>query len=150
MTSGMTSPRNKALAPFAALIGRWRMSATHPMLPGEQFRGEATFEWLDDGAFVLWRSSIEDSRFPVGVAILGSDDERGEYFMLYFDDRGVSRKYDVAVDGNTIRWWRNPTSLSQRQVWTIADNTRTFTGKGEMSRNGGAWEGDLEVAYTRI
>src|SRR4029079_5630835 len=82
MTSGMTSPRNKALAPFAALIGRWRMSATHPMLPGEQFRGAATLEWLDDGAFVLWRSSIEDSRFPVGVAILGSDDERGEYFML--------------------------------------------------------------------
>jgi hypothetical protein len=26
--------------------------------------------------------------------IFGSDDATGEYFMLYFDERGVSRKYD--------------------------------------------------------
>ena len=125
------------------------MAATHPMVPGEQLRGEATFEWVDGGAFVLWRSSMEDSRFPVGVALFGSDDERGEYFMLYFDSRGVSRKYDVAVEGNTIRWWRNTPTLSQRQTWTIAGDGRSVTAKGEMSRDGGAWEGDLSGTYTR-
>ena len=147
----MTSspPRNAALAPFAPLIGEWKISATHPMLPGEQFRGVSSFAWLDDGAFVLWRSSIDDSRFPAGVAIFGSDDERGEYFMLYFDERGVSRKYDVAVEKNGIRWWRNAPKLSQRNSWTIATDAGSVVGKGEMSRDGGAWEGDLEVAFTR-
>ena len=148
----MTSPRprNEALAPFAPLIGRWKMSATHPMLAGVQLHGETTFEWLDDGAFVLWRSSMNDPRFPIGVALFGSDDERGEYFMLYFDSRGVSRKYDVGVDGRTIRWWRNAPTLSQRQTWTIAGDGRSVVAKGEMSRDGGAWEGDLSGTLTRI
>lgn len=145
-----SDPRNQALAPFTPLIGNWSVSATHPMLPGEQFRGTASFEWLDDGAFVVWRSAIDDPRFPVGVAIIGSDDDKGEYFMLYFDGRGVSRKYDVAVDGSTIRWSRNAPALSQRHSWTIAKDGRSVAGKGEMSRDGGPWEGDLEVAYTRI
>ena len=148
----MTSPRprNDALAAFAPLIGRWKMSGTHPMVPGVQLHGETTFEWLDDGAFVLWRSSMDDSRFPVGVAMFGSDDERGEYFMLYFDSRGVSRKYDAGVDGNTIRWWRNAPKLSQRQTWTIAEDGRSVVAKGEMSRDGGAWEADLSGTLTRI
>lgn len=143
-------PRNKALAPFAPLIGEWKMSATHPMLPGEHFHGTDSFAWLDEGAFFVWRSSLDDPRFPTGVAIFGSDDERHEYFMLYFDERGVSRKYDVAIEGNTIRWSRNAPKLSQRNTWTIAADGRSVAGKGEMSRNGGAWEGDLEATFTRI
>jgi len=146
----MDSARNKALAAFAPLIGRWTTSATHPMMPSERFTGESTFAWLDEGAFVIWRSSLNDPRFPVGVAIFGSDDERSEYFMLYFDSRGVSRKYDVNVEDNIIRWSRNAPTLSQRFTWTISGDGRTVTSKGEMSRNGGAWEGDLEVAYTRV
>jgi hypothetical protein len=146
----MSLPPNDALSSFAPLIGEWRMSATHPMLPGERFHGTSSFEWLEGGAFVLWRSAIDDARFPAGVAIFGSDNERGEYFMLYFDSRGVSRKYDIAVDGKTIRWSRNAPKLSQRNTWTVAEDGRSFAGKGEMSRDGGAWEGDLEVEFTRV
>jgi len=120
------------------------------MLPGEHLHGEAAFEWAEDGAFVRWRSQMDDPRFPVGVALFGSDDERGEYFMLYFDSRGVSRKYDVAVDGNTIRWWRNAPKLSQRNTWTIAGDGQSVVAKGEMSRDGGPWESDLSGVYTRI
>jgi len=40
------------------------------------------------------RSEIDEPGIPSGVAIVGSDDATGEYFMLYFDERGVSRKYD--------------------------------------------------------
>jgi hypothetical protein len=120
------------------------------MLPAEQFHGEASFEWVDDGAFVAWRSKIEDARFPVGLAIIGSDDERGEYFMLYFDDRGVSRRYDVVVDGNTISWSRNAPALSQRHTWTIAEDANAFVATGQMSRNGGPWEGDLQAEGKRL
>lgn len=144
------SPRNKALAPFAPLIGRWKLSATHPFFPGEQFHGEASFEWIDDGAFVAWRSTIDDARFPAGLAIIGSDDEHAEYFMLYFDDRGVSRRYNLRVDGNTISWSRSSATLSQRHAWTIADDGNTFVAAGQMSRNGGAWEDDLQAEGTRL
>lgn len=145
-----SAPRNKALEPFAALIGRWKIEGKHPLLPGRILHGEASFTWLDDGAFVNWRTSMDDPEMPDGVAIFGSDDERGEYFMIYFDERGVSRRYDVAVDGKTIRWWRDAPALSQRYTWTIAGDGRTVAGKGEMSRNGSPWEGDLETMSTRI
>jgi len=44
---------------------------------------------------------------PGGIAIFGSDDASGEYFMLYFDERKVSRKIDVSISGNELKWWGN-------------------------------------------
>jgi hypothetical protein len=70
--------------------------------------------------------------------------------MLYFDERGVSRKYDVVVSGNAIRWWRDAPSFSQRYTWTIEDGGRVIKGKGELSRDGSTWEDDLQLTYTRI
>jgi hypothetical protein len=40
------------------------------------------------------------------MAVIGSDDAAATYFMLYFDERGVSRKYDVTMTGNVLTWWR--------------------------------------------
>jgi hypothetical protein len=34
-------------------------------------------------------------------------------------------------------------------VLTVADDGRTMVSQGEMSRNGGAWEPDLELTYSR-
>ena len=42
------------------------------------------------------RSEIDEPEIPSGLAIFGSDNATGEYFMLYFDERGVSRKYNVS------------------------------------------------------
>ena len=67
------------------------------------------------------RSQLDDTRFPDGVALLGSDDAQGEIFMLYFDERGVSRKYNFRISGGEWSWWRDAESLSQRFQCTIAD-----------------------------
>jgi hypothetical protein len=32
---------------------------------------------------------------------------------------------------------------------TIADDGKTIVGRGEMRRNGGVWEPDLELTYSR-
>jgi hypothetical protein len=69
--------------------------------------------------------------------------------MLYFDERGVSRKYDVKVGGNVVSWERMTPEFSQRMALTIAQDGATISSRGEMSRNGGAWEPDLELTYTR-
>jgi hypothetical protein len=36
-------------------------------------------------------SEIDEPEIPSGIAIIGSDDATDEFFMLYFDERGVSR-----------------------------------------------------------
>ncbi|MGP8267956.1 MAG: hypothetical protein ACLQOQ_18560 [Beijerinckiaceae bacterium] len=48
-----------------------------------------------------------------------------------------------------MTWWRNSPEFSQRMVLTIADDGKTIVSKGEMSKNGGAWEPDLELTYAR-
>ncbi len=98
----------------------------------------------------MWRSELDDERFPEGTAIFGSDDASGEFFMVYFDNRKVSRKYDVACQDNVIRWWRNAPNFSQRYAWKFADNDDSIIQRGEMCKDGSTWEGDLELTYRRV
>jgi hypothetical protein len=69
--------------------------------------------------------------------------------MLYFDERGVSRRYEVAVEESSFTWWRDAPGFRQRYTCTLAENGNTFHGQGELSRDGSTWEGDLELTYTR-
>ncbi len=141
---------NPALKALEGLVGRWETVGTHPYLPANTLHGRATFEWIEEGAFLMMRSEIDEPEIPSGVAIFGSDDATGEFFMLYFDERDVSRKYDVSVDGNVVCWQRSSPDFSQRMVLTIADEGTTIVSKGEMSRDGGAWEPDLELTYSQM
>jgi hypothetical protein len=56
--------------------------------------------------FLIMRSEIEHPEFPTGTAIFGSNNVAGEFFMLYFDERGISRKYDVSFEDNVLKWRR--------------------------------------------
>jgi hypothetical protein len=140
---------NPALAPFGVLVGSWTTEGTHPYVPDVTLHGRTSFEWLEGGAFLMMRSEIDDPRFPAGIAIIGSDDAIGEHFMLYFDERGVSRKQQISLRGDVLRWWRDSPDFSQRFTATIVDGGRTIVGKGEMSKDGSTWEGDLDLTYRR-
>jgi len=95
-------------------------------------------------------SEIDAPNFPEGIAIFGSDDATGEFFMLYFDERKVSRKYEAYFQDNVLKWWRNAPGFSQRYSWTFTDNDNTIIGKGELSKDGKNWERDLEQTFTRV
>ena len=140
---------NPALQPFSILIGTWTTTGTHGLVPDTILHGRTTFEWLEQGAFVLMRSEIDDPRFPKGIAIIGSDDSEGAYYMLTFDERGVSRKYDVRLSDTSWKWWRNAPGFFQRYEGTIVDGGNTIIGKGELSKDGQTWEKDLDLTYTR-
>ncbi len=117
---------NLALKSFRALIGEWKTSGTHPKIPGITLHGHTSFNWM------------------VG------DNTKGEYFMLYFDERKVSRKCDVLFQGDILKWWRNGPEFSQRYTFTFTDNGNTIISKGEISENGTTWEQDLDLTYTRF
>ena len=86
--------------------------------------------------------------FLSGIAIFGSDDGAKKYFMLYFDERGVSRKYDVTITETQLKWWRDDPSFSQRVTITVGGDK--MIGQGEMSRDGAAWEKDLALTYNKV
>ena len=118
-------------------------------MPGADLHGEASFEWVDDGAFLMMRTAMDDPRIPAGIAIFGSDDATGRYYMLYFDVRGVSRKYDVLVQDQQLSWSTETPEFSQRFTISVSDEGRRLVGEGQMSKDGGAWEPDLRLDYTR-
>ena len=140
---------NPALKPLSILVGTWNTIGTHPLVPGTTFHGRTSFAWIEGGAFLIMRSEIDEPEIPSGIAIFGTDDATSECSMLYFDEREVSRKYEVNVRDNVLTWWRNAPGFSQRAVLTIAADGRTIVNRGELSRDGTTWEPDLELTYTR-
>jgi len=141
---------NPALQPFAVLIGEWTTEGTHPLVPNTVLHGHSSFKWIEGGAFLLCSSEINQEGFPAGISIFGSDDAKGEYFMLYFDERKVSRKYNVLFHNGILSWWRDAPEFSQRYTLTLTDNGNTIVGKGELSKDGTNWEGDLDLTFRRV
>ena len=140
---------NPALESLSALLGSWNTVGTHPLVPGKTFHGRTSFAWIEGGAFLIMRSRIDEPEIPSGIAIFGTDDTTGECSMLYFDERGVSRRYETSLQDNVWKWWRNAPDFSQRCAVTIAADGRTMESRGEMSRDGKGWEPDLALTYTK-
>ena len=103
---------NPALRPLQFLIGEWRTTGTHPMVPGKELPGRTSFAWHEGGAFLIMRQQVDESDFPDGVAIIGSDDAAGTFSMTYFDERGTSRLMEVTVRSGTVTWRRCVRSTS--------------------------------------
>jgi len=131
------------------LIGRWETEGAHPMLPGQEIHGTSSFEWLEGRRFVVWRSQYEHPDIPSALTIIGVTDER--LSMHYFDQRGVYRVYVTSIDLAGWRFWRDGVApdFSQRFTGTFSDDGNTITGRGELSRDGKTWEGDLDLDYHR-
>lgn len=140
---------NPALQRFGALVGEWQTEGTHPHVPGTTFHGRTVFQWIEGGAFLMMRSEIDEPEIPSGLAIIGSDDTAGTFYMLYFDERGVSRKMQTTLQDGVWTWWRDDPKFSQRFTTTLTEGAHAMASKGEMSKDGGAWEPDLQLTYKR-
>ena len=68
--------------------------------------------------------------------------------MLYFDERGVSRRYVVALRSDRWQWWRDSPGFSQRFTAQVTDGGKRMVGQGQLNRGSG-WEPDLQLTYIR-
>jgi hypothetical protein len=139
----------RSLKQFEILIGTWEMVGTHPALP-EPVKGEASFEWLRDGALLVWHfNPASGSGVPKGYSVIGHDDAGEACSMLYTDERGVHRIYQMTLAGGIWKQWRNSADFAQRMTGTFSANGNTISVAGEMSMAGAAWEPDLNMTYRR-
>jgi hypothetical protein len=140
---------NPALRPLAFLIGTWHTAGSHPKVPDRTFHGRTSFAWHQGGAFLISHSEIDEPEVPSGVAIFGSDNVAKQLFMIYFDERGVSRKYDVTVRENEMTWRRDNPEFSQWSTTRAEPGGDRMTSTGQMSEKGGPWQDDLSLTYVR-
>ncbi len=142
---------NPALQPWARLVGEWHTTATHRLLP-TPIHGRTVFEWLEGGAFLKMSSDVDEPGVPSSICIFGSDDRSDVVFMLYFDERGVSRRFEAALQDNVWKLWRNVSGFSQRFSGTISEDGVTINGVWELNEDDTAsgWKHDLETVHTRV
>jgi len=96
--------QNPALERLGILVGKWDLKITSMSFhsdPSAVVHGHTSFSWLERGSFLLQYLEVPNSEFPRGTSIIGADDSAGTYSVLYFDSRGVSRIYQMSLEGNT-------------------------------------------------
>ncbi len=139
----------RSLKQFDVLIGEWTMLGTHPQLPAA-VQGQSSFEWLKEGVLLVWRFEWEPGQgIPSAYSIIGHDDTLEACSMLYTDERGVARIYQMSLADGIWTMWRNSPDFSQRMTGTFSPDGHTVLWQGELSRDGSTWEPDLRVIYTR-
>jgi len=144
-----------AESPLGLLIGSWEFEpSVEGRSPG---RGRATFEWIEDGAFVLERSEADWTdpgwveNAPASTqSVIGFDDTTGEISMLYADSRGVFRIYRGSLTDEAWRLERAAPDFHQRFIGVFRDDGRTIDGRWESSPDGAAWELDFPITYRKV
>lgn len=139
----------RSLKQFDRLVGEWIMVGTHPSLPSA-VQGHSSFQWLKEGALLAWHFDWEhDQGIPSAFSVIGQDDAIEPCSMLYTDQRGVARIYQMSLADGVWKMWRDTPGFSQRMIGTFSDDGNTITWDGELSRDDLTWEPDLSVTYTR-
>lgn len=151
------SDRNSDLERLDRFVGEWEVELP---LEGQPISGgHVTFEWLEDGAFLVQRSKGGDlSEAPTEwvenapqftVSIIGLDDTSEQFTMLYADSRDVFRVYRMSLSEGVWKIWRDAPGFSQRFTGTFSDDGDVIEGTWERSDDGVEWEVDFDITYTR-
>jgi hypothetical protein len=113
-------------------------------------QGHSSFEWLREGALLVWHFDWEHGLgVPSAFCVIGHDDAVEPCSSLYTDERGVARIYQMSLADGVWKMWRNSPDFSQRMTGTFSADGNIITWHGELSRDGSTWEKDLSVTYTR-
>jgi len=150
---GSQGPSNPALEHLDVFVGEWNIEITGMSFEADktaEVYGRTSFEWMEGGAFLFQHSEIANSDFPRPISIIGPDDTAETYCVLYFDSRGVSRIYQMSLNAETWKLWRDFPGFSQRFIATFSDDRNVMTARWEKSTDGSNWELDFKLTYTRV
>lgn len=153
MAQSDVSNPNPALGDLEILIGRWEMELSNTsFLPSrsDTVRSEVVFEWLEDAAFLILRMGGRPSNSPGAIWLINRDEASSDYKVFYYDDRKVSRIYEMSFADHLWKLWRQSPDFSQRFEGRINQDGNGILAKWEKSNDGQTWEHDFDVMYTRI
>jgi hypothetical protein len=148
--------RPASLDRLETLIGQWETDALFEagfFGPGSSpitGRGRTTFEWLAGRYFLTQRFVNEHPAMPSGIAIIGAGADPETFEQNYYDSRGVARVYQMSLNGDVLKLWREAPGFWQRYTGVISTDGNTITGAWEASAEGRDWRHDFNVNYTKV
>jgi hypothetical protein len=153
MTKGNSPKPNPALKDLEIFIGQWEMEISNAaFLPDRSTRvkGVVSFEWVEDGAFLALRMGGGPSSSPGAVWLIHRDESSSDYQAFYYDDRKVSRIYEMSFADGSWKLWRQSPEFSQRFEGRISSDGNAISAQWEKSSDGLKWKHDFDLTYTRM
>ncbi len=144
---------NLALKSLEVLVGRWEMELSNASFlphPTDIVNGQVSFEWVQDGAFLLMRMGDKASSPPAALWLNSRDESAPDYMVFYYDSRSVSRVYGMSFLEGVWKMWRNAPGFCQRYEGMVSEDGKTVAGRWEKSSDGARWEHDFDVRYTKV
>ena len=141
--------KNNALAALEPLIGNWEYTMYNCWFlesMDTKVKGFTTISRIH-GSFVLIQSSNADKK-PQDIWIIGYSDPQEKYQMLYYDQRGVSRIFNMTFDGKRAFFWREDKDFYQRITIDIKANG-LYSIAEASEYQGRTWRKDLEMDFIK-
>ena len=146
-----TELHNPALDALAFLIGDWDIALSNASFleEGQVASGTVEIRPIEGGRLLVVRQFAGPGEEPAATWAMGRDGSGPAFTVLYADERGVSRVYEMSVTETTWSLWRDDPDFSQRFEAAISADRRRLDGRWEKRIAGGPWEHDFEVTYSR-
>jgi hypothetical protein len=140
--------RNAALEKLEGLVGEWKLTMTNAwFLESLDIKGEgsATIRWLGE-AFIEMQAALGEGGSWHWV--IGRNDPREQLVMLYHDERGVLRVFDMTFGDGEWTLEREDPDFHQRFIATVAMDR--IDGRWEASEDAGkSWRKDFDLIFER-
>jgi hypothetical protein len=141
--------RNEAIGQLEALVGDWTLTMTNAWFlddPGVEVGGSATIEWLGD-AFLQMRATLGMDH-GTWHWVIGRSDAREQFVLLYHDERGVLRVFEMELADGQWTLVREDPDFHQRFIATVEGDR--IVGRWEASEDfGTSWRKDFDLIFTR-
>ena len=141
--------KNEALRQLDGLVGEWKLTMTHAWFlddPDLEVEGHAEIGWLGD-AFLEVRATLGTAQSDWHW-IVGRSDAREQLVMLYHDERGVLRVFDMTFRDGAWTMVREDPDFHQRFIATVGPDR--IDGRWEASEDAGAtWRKDFDLTFER-
>lgn len=138
------------LQDLEVLIGNWDWTMSNAWFLDSletTVVGTASFEWVEHG-FILWRFKLGTNDVPEAVSILGYSSAADRFEAFYYDNRGVSRIFDMSFDGKHWSLLREDSDFYQR--FSAQVDGDTITARWEASEDQGkTWRKDYDLLFTK-
>lgn len=153
MKKTVSQEHNPALGSLESLAGDWDMELSNASFlpdPSETVTGHVSFDWAENGAFLVLYMGARPPGTPDAIWLISRDGSIPNYTVLYYDSRKVSRVYEMSFSDGVWKMWRNSPGFSQRFEGKLSRDGNTISAYWEKSFDGKKWEHDFNITYTRL
>jgi len=141
--------RNEALEQLDGLVGDWKLTMADAWFlesPDIEHAGSATIAWLGE-AFLEMRATFGRDQ-GTWHWVIGRSDPRDQLVLLYHDERGVCRVFDMTYSDGQWTLTREDPDFHQRFIATV-DGDRIVS-RWEASEDFGiTWRKDFDLIFER-